>query len=197
MTPPEAQGTRQTADSARRAFGGFRLRADRRETLAKRAQFLQGGLGPAPGHRQLPAAGAATARDGSPVIGVGFTASKKIGNAVLRNRAKRRLREAGPRGAARHSPGPAGTMCWSPGPQATVSRPYRRPAAPIWTPPCARSTAQASHDPARPYRRPAGPRLSAAAVSPWVGHGCRYQPTCSAYALEALERHGGAEGRLT
>ncbi len=30
--------------------------------------------------------------------------------------------------------------------------------------------------------------------SPWVGHGCRYQPTCSAYALEALEKHGGLKG---
>lgn len=28
-------------------------------------------------------------------------------------------------------------------------------------------------------------------LSPWVGHGCRFQPTCSAYALDALERHGG------
>jgi len=30
--------------------------------------------------------------------------------------------------------------------------------------------------------------------SPWVGHGCRFQPTCSAYALEALEKHGGIKG---
>jgi len=30
--------------------------------------------------------------------------------------------------------------------------------------------------------------------SPWVGHGCRYQPTCSVYALEALEKHGGIKG---
>ncbi|WP_316015150.1 membrane protein insertion efficiency factor YidD [Roseobacter sp. HKCCA0434] len=30
--------------------------------------------------------------------------------------------------------------------------------------------------------------------SPFVGHNCRYQPTCSAYALEALERHGAVKG---
>ncbi len=30
--------------------------------------------------------------------------------------------------------------------------------------------------------------------SPIVGHGCRYQPTCSAYALEALEKHGAIKG---
>ena len=31
-------------------------------------------------------------------------------------------------------------------------------------------------------------------LSPWVGHGCRFTPTCSAYALEALERHGAFRG---
>jgi uncharacterized protein len=31
-------------------------------------------------------------------------------------------------------------------------------------------------------------------LSPWVGHSCRFQPTCSAYALEALERHGALRG---
>ncbi|MEM9783542.1 MAG: membrane protein insertion efficiency factor YidD [Pseudomonadota bacterium] len=30
--------------------------------------------------------------------------------------------------------------------------------------------------------------------SPWVGRNCRFQPTCSAYALEALERHGAIRG---
>ena len=36
----------------------------------------------------------ARTRQGSTQIGAGFTATKKIGNAVPRNRAKRRLREA-------------------------------------------------------------------------------------------------------
>lgn len=30
--------------------------------------------------------------------------------------------------------------------------------------------------------------------SPWVGNSCRYHPTCSVYALEALEKHGGIKG---
>ncbi len=32
------------------------------------------------------------------------------------------------------------------------------------------------------------------ALSPWVGRSCRYMPTCSAYALEALEKHGAVRG---
>jgi len=32
------------------------------------------------------------------------------------------------------------------------------------------------------------------AISPLIGPVCRYQPTCSAYALEALEKHGPVVG---
>jgi putative membrane protein insertion efficiency factor len=37
-------------------------------------------------------------------------------------------------------------------------------------------------------------RIYRLTFSPMVGHGCRFQPTCSAYALEALGRHGGIKG---
>ena len=31
-------------------------------------------------------------------------------------------------------------------------------------------------------------------LSPWIGSQCRFEPTCSAYALTALESHGAATG---
>jgi putative membrane protein insertion efficiency factor len=31
-------------------------------------------------------------------------------------------------------------------------------------------------------------------LSPWLGSACRFTPTCSQYALEALARHGPAAG---
>jgi putative membrane protein insertion efficiency factor len=31
-------------------------------------------------------------------------------------------------------------------------------------------------------------------LSPWLGSSCRFEPTCSAYALQALEQHGAAKG---
>ena len=37
-------------------------------------------------------------------------------------------------------------------------------------------------------------KLYRATFSPLVGMNCRYHPTCSAYALEALEKHGAIEG---
>ena len=40
----------------------------------------------------------------------------------------------------------------------------------------------------------AGVRGYRFALSPWVGNACRFEPTCSAYSLQALERHGAAAG---
>ena len=31
-------------------------------------------------------------------------------------------------------------------------------------------------------------------ISPLIGPACRFQPTCSAYALEAIEKHGPVMG---
>lgn len=32
------------------------------------------------------------------------------------------------------------------------------------------------------------------AISPWLGNHCRYAPSCSAYAMEALRMHGAFRG---
>lgn len=37
-------------------------------------------------------------------------------------------------------------------------------------------------------------RFYKAAISPWTPPSCRYTPTCSSYALEAIERHGAGRG---
>jgi putative membrane protein insertion efficiency factor len=37
-------------------------------------------------------------------------------------------------------------------------------------------------------------RLYQIVLSPWLGINCRFNPTCSAYAHEALMRHGACRG---
>jgi putative membrane protein insertion efficiency factor len=31
-------------------------------------------------------------------------------------------------------------------------------------------------------------------LSPWLGNACRFEPTCSNYALQAIQEHGAAVG---
>jgi putative membrane protein insertion efficiency factor len=37
-------------------------------------------------------------------------------------------------------------------------------------------------------------RVYQAAISPWLGPTCRFEPSCSRYAVEAIERHGVGRG---
>ena len=37
-------------------------------------------------------------------------------------------------------------------------------------------------------------KIYALALSPWMGRNCRFHPTCSAYALEAIDEHGALKG---
>ncbi|MEO0435586.1 MAG: membrane protein insertion efficiency factor YidD [Pseudomonadota bacterium] len=31
-------------------------------------------------------------------------------------------------------------------------------------------------------------------LSPWIGHQCRFHPSCSSYAIEAINEHGAIRG---
>jgi len=37
-------------------------------------------------------------------------------------------------------------------------------------------------------------KLYRIAISPWLGGNCRFQPTCSEYAIEALREYGALKG---
>ena len=31
-------------------------------------------------------------------------------------------------------------------------------------------------------------------ISPWLGHHCRFEPTCSQYSLQAIQKYGAIKG---
>jgi ribonuclease P protein component len=116
MTPPETQGQGIAAEAP------VRPPAVSLYVLRKRADYLKA----ASARRQGTSGFLLQARDradGDPASRVGFTASKKIGNAVLRNRAKRRLRAL-----AREVLAPEARHGWDyvlvARPEATVTRAY-------------------------------------------------------------------------
>ncbi|MGB7316645.1 MAG: ribonuclease P protein component [Planktotalea sp.] len=87
MTPPKASDA-QCADENTPPAVSLRM-----DVLKKRSDFLRA----ARARRQGTASMMVQMRnrgDDDPATRVGFTCSKKVGNAVARNRAKRRLREA-------------------------------------------------------------------------------------------------------
>ena len=116
MTPPETQGQGIAAEvpagSPAVSLCVLRKRADFLKAASARRQGTNGFL-----------LQARDRQDGEPAARIGFTASKKIGNAVLRNRAKRRLRAL-----AREVLAPAARPGWDyvlvARPEATVTRPY-------------------------------------------------------------------------
>jgi len=98
MTLPESQAPLLDQGAGAAASPTTRLCPKRSETLKRRAEFLacaRAGRAHAPGmvvqgRQRRP--GETIGEAGGPRAG--FTCSKKVGNAVARNRAKRRLREA-------------------------------------------------------------------------------------------------------
>ena len=110
---------------------------------------------------------------------VGITVSKKLGHAVVRNRMRRRLREIYRLHEDRFLPGcGGGSLCRSDGKLSALGGKSRYP----------------SGGSEMKALLLALIRFYQSSISPWFPARCRFRPTCSAYAYEAISRYGPWKG---
>ena len=130
------------------------------------------------------------AREDAGPARLGFTVTKKVGNAVVRNRTRRRLKEAARLVLAERPV--AGVDLVLIGRDGTRGRRDFRACRTI----CAGRLAKAgvAMTPAATCRWSALVRAYQWTLRPVIGANCRFLPSCSDYAVEALRGHGALRG---
>jgi putative membrane protein insertion efficiency factor len=123
---------------------------------------------------------------------------------VTRNMLRRQVRAAMERHVQDLRPGCGWCACASPSRARISSRPIPRRCAALRRPSStACSRARCSMSPAASGRCAVAAAAAHAAAAgawlpallkPWLGNACRFEPTCSAYALGALQQHGAVVG---
>ena len=127
--------------------------------------------------------------DGSDGTRVGFVVSKQVGNAVVRNRVKRRLRHLAADQLPSTPPGLDLVVRALPAAATSPARTVDGPEVGV-----GQGVGQARGVDAVKYLVIGLLKAYRLVISPLYGNVCRYYPSCSAYALRAVQVHGAVKG---